>query len=97
MDTLADAQRDLTIFGNVLARVRGEINAGTDVDLSGLPERTEALCRRLEALPRDEGKALLPLLSALVRESGALAERLTARHTHLVNADAHRTGEPKKG
>ena len=84
MDTLADAQRDLAIFGNVLARVRGEIIAGTDVDLSGLPERTDALCRKVEGLPRDQGQKLLPLLAGLVRESGALAERLSARHTQLL-------------
>ena len=97
MDTLADAQRDLTIFGNVLARVRGEIIAGTDVDLSGLPERTDALCRKVEGLPRDQAKALLPLLSGLVRESGVLAERLAARHEQLLNANAPTIGEPKKG
>ena len=45
MTTLAEAQRDLANFGNVLARVRGEIISGNHVDLSGLPERTEALCR----------------------------------------------------
>ena len=96
MDTLADAQRDLAIFGNVLARVRGEIIAGTDVDLSGLPERTDALCRKVESLPREDGKRLLPLLAGLVRESSALAERLASRHTQTLKTTTHQVGAPKQ-
>ncbi len=90
MTTLAEAQRDLANFGNVLARVRGEIISGNHVDLSGLPERTEALCREIESLPHHEGQMLMPLLTTFVRDYDALAERLTAQHQRDSAAPTHR-------
>ena len=83
MTDLETTRLAMAEFGRVVTAFRREMDVGVTVSLEGLPEATRSLCERIASLPRDEGKALLPRLAALVREVDALGEKMRSVHGAL--------------
>jgi hypothetical protein len=61
---------------STLAVARTLAEAGRRIDLSGLDREAAALCEAVLVLPPEEGRGLLPDLTAIVAEVAALAEAL---------------------
>ncbi|WP_109116461.1 hypothetical protein [Azospirillum sp. TSO22-1] len=85
---------DLTSLSAVLAEAVAQAESGALVDLAGLDARVGSLCAAAAALPRDEGRALLPDLEALTGALNALAGTL-ARQRELAQGDETHTARQR--
>lgn len=61
---------------DVIAARISAARAGRLTDFNGLQSEVAALCRRLEAVPREQARRHLPALRALLRELDLLAGAL---------------------
>ncbi len=81
--------RDLSAVAAALADAGAQAEAGALVDLVGLEERVAALCAAVEALPGNEGQALLAELEAIIRALDGLAATLTSQRAQLDGEETH--------
>ncbi|MEX2649280.1 MAG: hypothetical protein WD673_09730 [Alphaproteobacteria bacterium] len=72
------ASSNLTAASDLVAAMRRELGRDADADLSPLLGVVEAACQSIGALPRDEARALLPRVVALLDEVEALERELDA-------------------
>ena len=80
---------DLAAVAAALAEAGAQADSGALIDLSGLDARVAALCTVAEALPRDEGRALLPNLEAMIAALNALAATLSRQRDLSDGAETH--------
>ncbi|WP_431858515.1 hypothetical protein [Azospirillum sp.] len=81
---------DLSAVSAALAEAAVQAESGALVDLAGLDARVGSLCAAAEALPREEGRALLPDLESLIAALNALAGTLS-RQRELAQGDETHT------
>ena len=60
----------------MIARARHELGQGVLIDLAPMEGLIEGLCEALQSLPAQEGKQVLPDLTALLDELGQLSNSL---------------------
>ena len=76
----------------VLLAARHLTDENRPVDLAAIGQRLHALCRSIDAMPREAGQTLVPALETLAGELDKLGGELTARFgglptiSDLVNA-----------
>lgn len=80
---------DLAAVAAALAEAGAQAESGALVDLSGLDARVAELCAAAEALPREEGRALLPGLEAMIAALNALAATLSRQRELASGAETH--------
>lgn len=80
---------DLAAVAAALAEAGAQADTGALVDLSGLDARVATLCAAAEALPRDEGRALLPDLEAMIAALNALAGTLSRQSALSDGTETH--------
>jgi hypothetical protein len=76
---LATVRACLEQFGHTLGIARSLVQAGKQVDLTGLDAEMGFICARALDLQPDEGRALRPHLAGLHAELDALSTALAAR------------------
>lgn len=81
--------RDLAAVAAALDEAGAQADAGAPVDLCGLDGRVAALCGAVDGLSRDEARALLPDLEALVAALGALASTLARQRDLAAGGETH--------
>ncbi|HYG88701.1 MAG TPA: hypothetical protein VD978_20840 [Azospirillum sp.] len=81
--------RDLSAVAAALADAGAQADAGALVELSGLDERVAALCAAVEALPREEGRALLTELESIIAALTALASTLARQRDLAAGEETH--------
>jgi hypothetical protein len=69
----------------VLSTARRLTQDGRTVDLSAVEDRIRRLCDAVEGLPKTQGRALAPALTALMAEFDALAQDLSGRFGGLLS------------
>ncbi len=72
------AARKLTAASDLVAAMRRELGRDADADLAPLLGVVEAACEAIGALSRDDARALLPRVVALLDEVDALERDLDA-------------------
>ena len=80
---------DLAAVVAALAEAGAQAESGALVDLSGLDARVAVLCTAAEALPRGEGRALLPELEAMIGALNALAATLSRQRELASGPGTH--------
>lgn len=68
-------------------------DAGASVDLTGMDRIVDPLCRAIEALPPEEGRAFEPMLASLIADLSDLAATLNRRRAADIAAAASRYGK----
>ena len=63
----------------VLLTARNLTEENRPVDLAAVGHRLGALCREIDAMPREAGQTLVPALETLAAELDSLASELTTR------------------
>jgi hypothetical protein len=69
----------------VLSTARRLTHDGRSIDLSAVDDRIRRLCDTVEGLPKTQGRALAPALTALMAEFDALAQDLSGRFGGLLS------------
>ena len=77
------AQAFAEVLG-IVAAARRRVATGGRVDLSQLPDKVDAGCAWVLALPRDEGRLYAEVLLALKRDLDALAEAVRQHRDDLA-------------
>jgi len=80
----ATLERRLEAAINVVSEARRAVDAGNQVDLSGLEREVDGLCKELGALPAEAGDKLKPALVALADDLDRLTAALTSAHKKLA-------------
>ena len=92
-------EAELGGLAELVGELQRAIGAGELVDLSGLSAKTESLCARVAALPREQARAFAPRLEALVAALDTLCVEITTRHQQMLAqlADAEPAGAGNPG
>jgi hypothetical protein len=86
MSDITEIQFELDQLAELIGHTHERLNANHLVDVSGLAERTEALCNRIAALPKENSITLEPGMRAIVDELDNLAEHISEQQQSLVEA-----------
>ncbi len=73
MNDSRDIDFELTQLAELIELAHKRLKAGNPVDVSALPARTDAVCRRIAQLPRDDGIKLEPRMLAIIENLDKLA------------------------
>ena len=74
----------LQAAANVVTEARRAVEAGNNVDLSGIENEVNGICTALSELPSGAGADLKPVLVGLVDDLDKLTSSLTAAHEKLA-------------
>ncbi len=80
---------DMAAVAAALAEAGAQADSGAMIDLSGLDARVATLCEAAEALPREQGRALLPDLEAMIAALNALAATLSRQRDLAAGTETH--------
>ena len=83
MNVTANISAELDAIGGIVARASSELEAGAIVELNPLEGRVDALCRRIETLPANEGRVFQARLLALVDDLGRLGQLIDGKLADL--------------
>ncbi|RDD62585.1 hypothetical protein [Ferruginivarius sediminum] len=75
----AKLETELTTLSRQIEQAESAVAEGADTDLAGLDEQVSRLCREVQALPREDGRALLPTLQELLDGIGRLDAAMKQR------------------
>lgn len=78
-----EALQELDRLSGAVTRAKASVAEGRAVDVNGLDTWVRGLCDRVEALPADEGRVMLPALSALLADVERLAESVEQQLAEL--------------
>jgi len=84
MRDISELQLELDQLAQLIGHTHERLNGNHLVDVSGLAERTEALCNRIAALPKEDCITLEPGMRAIVDELDNLAEHISDQQKSLV-------------
>lgn len=83
-DRMDEIRLDLEKASSVVATGRRLVAQGRTLDLTALEGKVAAACEAIAALPRDEARAVLPTLEALLAALDALESDLKSQYAaHL--------------
>jgi len=84
MSDISDLKYELAQLAELIAHNRGKLKLDKLIDVSGLPERTNALCQRLADLPKEDGVALEPGMRVIIQALDILAEDISHQQQSLI-------------
>ena len=73
---VVEVRQAVASLGALLNDVRTNVDAGIEIDLSGLAQTTAALCVEVEALPPEDARSMVAELSDLVEKCEGIAARV---------------------
>jgi hypothetical protein len=79
MSAVAGLGARLNVLGGALARARGDLDAGNEVDLTALEIGVKDLCAHIAGLSIADGRVLQPRLLTLMDDFGHLSAAIEAR------------------
>lgn len=79
-DQIAEALDELE---NIISQTRTAIADGDSVELQGLPEFTDSVCRKVCELPDGGGKLFVGRVSQLLEDLDLLQNEVAAKHRDL--------------
>lgn len=79
MTTASRISEDLDKAASMVLTARRLLATGTTVDLGALEGKVRSICERLAAMPREDGRGLVPAMEALIADLDLLAEAVRDR------------------
>lgn len=80
MTALDQVSQELEKAASMVGTARRLLSTGTTVDLSALEGKVRFICETLAGMARDEGRALVPDMEALIADLDRLAKAVVERH-----------------
>ncbi len=78
-----DIDAELATLAETIAAARRNMAGGDSVDVTGLPERTELICRAIGKLPQESGREYEARILSVIEALDDLADKIGNKNNSL--------------
>lgn len=97
MTTSQDVSAELAVLAEMIAESRRRLEKGEVVDIVGLPDRAEAVCKAIADLPSAEGRSFEDRILTIISQLDLLAEGISKQQKALSRLLGDIDGAPAGG